>query len=135
MIALVGQLGIDLIRDHEQILFLDHLCDGFQIRPLHDRTRRVIRERQYQYLGLVRAGIAQFLRGQTEFVLCLQFDDHRFCPGQDRTGLIGYVAGLRDQHFVSRIDHRTQRDIDALGTADRHHDLMVVVILHTDAAL
>ena len=50
----VGQLRIDLIGNDVKIFLNDNLCDLLQILPLHDRTGRVIRERQYQDLGLRR---------------------------------------------------------------------------------
>ena len=109
-------------------MFFNNFRNSLQIGLLHNGTGRVIRERKDQHLRFLRDCCFQFLSGQTEFVLRFQVNDHRRCACQDRAGLIGYITGLGDQHFVSRIAHGTQADIDRLGTTYRYQHFMLPVI-------
>ena len=131
MLLFISKLRIDLVRHNKNVMFFDNFRNGFQIRLLHDGTGRVVRERKDQHFCLVRDRCFQFLCSQAEFILRLQINDHRRCSCQDRTGLIGYITGLGDQHFVSRITHGTQSDVDSLGTTDRYQHFVLPVIGYT----
>ena len=54
----VSKLRIDLIGNHENVFFPDHLRNGFQILLFHDRTGRVVGEGKNQDLGLLCDGIS-----------------------------------------------------------------------------
>ena len=49
--AAVGQLGINLIRKHEDIGSAQYLRDLLQMVPPHDRAGRIVGERQDQQFG------------------------------------------------------------------------------------
>ena len=61
MISCVGQLRINLIRKHVNIVADDHFCDRFEIFSCHNRTGRIVRERQYQKFCLIGDRILQLL--------------------------------------------------------------------------
>ena len=109
-------------------MLLNDLCNSLEIRLFHNGSRRIVGERKDQDLRLVRDCCFQFLCSQAEFILRLQVNDHRSRSCQDRTGFIGYVAGLGDQDFISRIAHGTQPDIDCLRATDCHQHFMLPVI-------
>ena len=129
MIPSIGQLTVYFIGNHEKILFQNHFRNGFQILPLHDRPRRVVGEGKDEHLGFIRNGVAELLRRQAELIFRLQIDEYRNRIRQDSTGFIGNVAGLRNQHLISRIDHRAQGDINGFRPSHRDQYLMGGIIL------
>ena len=130
----IGQLSINLIGDHEQVMFLHDLCDLFQIFPLHDRSGRVIWKWEHQKLGLGGQLLKKLFRGQAELVLLLQLDHHRYAVCQHCAGQIGYIAGLGDQYLIPRVDHSPHSDIYGFAAAHCHHDLRICIIGHVTSA-
>ena len=61
MLFFVSQLGINLIRHDEYVMFPDNFRNGFQIAALHNCPGRIIGEWKYKYLGFIRDGLFQFL--------------------------------------------------------------------------
>ena len=118
MLFQIGKLCIDLIAQHIQIVFFNYLCNGLQILPLHHGTGWIVRERKHQKLGLRRNCGLQFLRCQSKLILRLQFNNDRHAVGQHRTRYIGYIAGLRNQHLVTGVQHGTHGNINRLTATD-----------------
>ena len=128
MLRLVGQCAVNLIGEDIQIMVHAEFCDRLEILARHDRSCRIVRERQNQDLRLRRVSGLEFLECQLELIFFLHLDNHRHAACQNRTRFIGNVARLRNDDLISRIEHRTQRDIDRLGAADRNHDLLVRIV-------
>ena len=135
MVARVAELGINLIRQHVNVFLDNDLGDFLQILLGHNRAGGIVRERQYQNLGLVCDGVPQLPGSQAEFILLLQLDDHRHTVGQHTAGLIGYVAGLGNQHLVARIQHGTEGHINAFAAAYGNQPLPERVVAYMNAAL
>ena len=135
MLFLVTELCIDLICDHKDILFPDNFRNLLQVLLFHDRTCRIIGKWQDQYLRLVCDRIPQFLCCQAEFIFFLQFNNHWHCICKNRTGFIGYIAGLWDQYLLSRIDHCPECQINRFRTTNRYQDLMHFIIMDSLASL
>ena len=92
---------------------------------VHNRTGRIVRERQYQKFCLIGDRIHQLL---------VQLNGtHSLLSGSMTTGtpsaktahgMIGYITWLWDQHFIARIDHDTHRKVDRLTAAYGHQHLV-----------
>ena len=128
MIRFISQFTVNFIRNNEQILFQNHLRNLFQILLFHNRPRGVVGERKHKHLGFVRNGIPKLLCGETEFILSLQVNDDRNGIGQHSAGLVGYVAGLGNEHLIPRIDHGTQGNVNGLRTAYGNQHLIGIVV-------
>ena len=115
----IGQFGVDFIRDHVQVMFQTDLCHLLEILPAHDGAGRIVREREDQNLGLIRDMFLHLCCGKAEFILLLQGDRYRNAVCQSRTGDIGDIARLRDQHFIARIEHGPEGQIDRLRSPHR----------------
>ena len=131
----VGQLRIDLIGDDIEVILDDDFRDRLQFLPGHDRTGRIVREGQDQHLGLRRDFCPEILRHQLEAVLLLQFQDHRDAVSEDNAGLVGHIAGLRDDDLVPGIQHGAEGKVDSFGTADRDRDLGIRIVGNAETAL
>ena len=96
MLLQIRQLRVDLVADDIKVVLSYDLRDLLQIFFLHDGAGRVIRERHHQKLGLRCDSSLQRFRRQTEFILRLQFNDHRNAPREHGTRHVGHVARLRN---------------------------------------
>ena len=135
MLPSIGQFPVDLIGDHIQILFQDHLRDLLQILSFHHGPRGVVGEGEHKELGFLRYGIPQLLRGQAELVFLLQVDKDRNRVRQNGAGLVGNIAGLRDQHLVARVHHGPQGDVDGFRPSHRDQNLMGGIIFQIKTPL
>ena len=127
-LAGVGQLRVDLVREHVEIMLDDDGNELFQVFLLHDRAGRVVREGEHEDLALVGDRRFELLRLQAEFVLRLQVDDDRDRVREDRARLIGDVARLGNDDFVALVDHRAEHEVDGLGAADGDQDFFPGII-------
>ena len=132
MLSAVGELRIDLVRNHKEVMGEHHLADRLQIRLFHDGARRVIRKRDEKHFCPPCDLLLQFLRRQTESVLRLQWNRYRNSPAQLHAGNVGHIGGFNHQHFVSRIHQRTQRQINPLACTHCNKDLIRPVIVQIE---
>ena len=128
----VGQFGVDLVRNHQDIRIFEHLGERFKIRPLHDAAGGVVGIGQDQRLGAGRDARLQLLRKQFEAVIRAGGDAHRHAARKVHAGRIGNIGRIGNEHLIARLQHRAQRKVDALGCADGDDDFIVRVII--DAA-
>ena len=103
-----------LLNDRNQLL---------QILTLHNRSRRIVRERHDQNLRFRRDCRFKLLRCQTKLILFLQLNHNRLSVCHDHARLVGDIGGLRDQNLISGIDHCAHRKVNGLGAAHRHENL------------
>ena len=132
MLCLICKFGVNLIRKYIQIMSLHNFGDRLQIFFCHDRSGRVIWERHYQHLCLRCDRCFQFFCRQLEFIFLLKRNHNRVTVCQNRTRHIRHITWLRDQDFISLIQHCTQCHINSFTSSDRHHDLMIRVIFYMD---
>ena len=135
MVSAVGELRINLIGDHKNVVLDDDFRNGLQILLGHDGSGGVVGEGKHQKLGPVRQLLQKLLRCQPELILLLQLDDHRHAIRQHRAGQVGHVAGLGNQHLIPRIEHSAHGNVNGLASAHRNHDLMIRVIVGPKAAV
>ena len=135
MLRTVGEFGINLIRNHIQVVLFYKLGDGLKIFPGHDRPRRIVRERHDEHLRLRRHMLFKLFHRQLEFILILQRDDDRNAVRHHSAGQIGHIARLREQHLVPRIQHAAEPDIDRLTPPDCDKRLLLGIIRNADLSL
>ena len=111
---------------------LHNFRNWLQIFFCHDRSCRIVREWHHQHFRLWRDRFLQLFCRQFEFVLFLKGNHNRITVCQNGARYIRYIARLRDQDFISRIQHCAQCHIDSFTSSDRHHDLMIRVIFYMD---
>ena len=131
----ISQLGINLIRKNKQIVFYYNFCNLLQLAAVHHRSGGVVGEGKNQKLCLRRNLFQKLFRRQTELILFLQLNRNRNTSGQNSTGHIGNIAGLRNQNLVSRIQHGPHGNINALAAAYRYYNLLVRIIADMTASL
>ena len=102
-LAVVCQFGINLIRNHKQILFQNNFYNFFQFLFFHNGARRVVGEGKDENLCLVCNLLQKLFRSQLELVLFLQLNGHGYAVCQGNTGHIGHVAGLGNQYLISLV--------------------------------
>ena len=127
-LPVIGQLSIDLIRDHQQIVSLDDRRDGLQVLPPHDCASRIIGIRQDQRLGSIRDARLQQFRRKAEVILCPRLQRHGLSAREGHARRIAHIARIRDQYLLSRFDRGPQRKIDRFAGADRDDDLCLRIV-------
>ena len=116
-LAAVGQLGINLIRQNDDVLIPQQRRDGFQVLPAHHGPRGIAREREDDELCARRDGRLQLLRRQLKAVFSFQRQRHGHAARQRGDGVIADKARLRDDDFVAGVHQRADAHIDGLGAA------------------
>ena len=130
----VGQLGINLVGDDEQVVLQDDRHQLFQVFLFHDGAGRIVGVGDEQGLGFRRDGRFQFLRLQAEIVFLLQVDGHRNAAGHAHAGLVGNEAGLGQDHLVAGLHRGTEGQVDRLAAADGNEALLSRIVGDTDLA-
>ncbi len=111
MLVAVGQLGVDLVGDDQNIRALQHLGDSLQIAALHDAAGGVAGIGQHQRLGLGGDGRLQLLGSQTELVLRLRLHkDGRAKAHAGQRAIADKGRGGNDD-LVAGFDAAAQRQI------------------------
>ena len=129
MVSAVGELCVNLIREHKEVFFLHHFRDSLKILPAHDGASGVVRERKDENLRLFRDMFQELFFRQTELIFRLKLNDMGLSAGQNTAGNIGNITGLRDQHLIAGIQHDAHRKVDGLTAAHRNQCLGNRVII------
>ena len=124
----VGQLGVDLVGDDDQVALAGEGGDVLQVRPAHDGAGRVVREVEHQHLGAWRDLGFQHGAREAKAVLGARLDRHRHAVREEDRRAIGDVARLVVKHLVARVEQRPQRQVQRLADADRDEHLVVRVV-------
>ena len=101
MFSVIGQIGVDFVGNHNEIVLLGKLRDGGQSFPRHDRSGRVVRISDQQGFGPWGHGCGQLIDGDAKLVFAGAADADRSAAGQRHARLVGNVTGFRHQYFVS----------------------------------
>ena len=115
----VGQFGVNLVADHEQVLLHANLGQSIQFRTAQYRPGRVGRKIQEQNLGAGR-GAGYLLRIQPKTIIGPGVDGPPLRMGQGDGGGIGHIAGLVIKDGFPGIEHCPQRQVDRLADTDRN---------------
>ena len=132
----IDEFAVDLVREEEQVVFLDQIADLVHLPPRIEVTRRVVGVADQD---AARAFVDQFLelldRGQREAVLDRRYHraDHR--SGRDREGHVVGIGRFGDDDLVARVETRHEGEQHGFGTArgdddllGREFDLVLVVV-------
>ena len=121
----IGQLAVNLVRQHHNFGSPQHLGDFLQMLAAHHAPRRVVGERQHQHFGPGRDSRPQRGGRQTEPILRPGDDRHRHSSRHAGQRLIADEARLGDQHLVPRIQQGAKSQVDGLAASHRHQDFVL----------
>ena len=124
MRALEGELRVNLIGQHEQVLLAAERGDFLQLLPRARAAGRIARQVEHQDLGARLPGGPQRLGRERKAVLGIGWHRDPLPVRQRDAGKIAHVARLVIHDLVTRIDERPAGEIERLADADRHDDLV-----------
>ncbi len=134
-IPFIRQLGIDLVRDDDQIPLAGHPRQRLHVRPVQRAAGRVGREVQHHGPRAGRQPLLEPLGCQPEPVLEGGRHRHRLGPGQRDHGPVRHVARLVIGDLHAGLGHGPNRQIQPLAHPDGHQNLGVRVVGHPERAL
>ena len=110
----VGQLGIDLIGDYQEIVLHHHIGQLLQIGSGHDCSGGIVGVAEQQNPAFVRHRRGHILRTEPE--LLLQPGGYRpgHATGQDHVRGVGHIAWLGHYGLVSGIEGGPEGQVDRL---------------------
>ena len=135
MLTAVGQLGIDLVADHHDLMLADDLRQRFQIGAGHNSAGGVVRVRKDQRLGAGRDGRTHLLGGKTEVRILPRFHAHGSSARENHAGAVADIAGFRHQHLVAGGKHGPQGYVNGFAGAHGDDHLRVRVVRRVIAPL
>ena len=132
--AVEGQVLVDLVGDHDEVVLDRHVGHRLQLLPAEHRPGRVVRAVEQHEPGARRHRGPQRVDVEPEVgrpqrhrpAYAARHLDHRD---------VRVVVGLQHDHLVARVDQPEQRRCDPLGAAGGHHHLAVRVELEAVVAL
>ena len=122
--AAVGQLGVDLVGNDEQVVLFDDGHERLELRARHDAARRVVGIREKQRLRARGDRPFQRLGRQDEAVLLDAAHGDGRAARQLHAGDVGDVAGVGDEDLVPRLADGAHHEVDALARADGDDDVL-----------
>ena len=132
----VGQLGIDLVADHDQVVFHKHVAQALQQRAVQHRAGGVVGVGQNHGLGAGRHGSGQRFGHQRKAVLFAGGHGHGHAARKYHARRIADVTGFGDEHLIAGVHQHAQAQINALAGANRDQNFFpgiigqVVAVLH-----
>ena len=128
LLAAVREVAVDLVGDDDEVVLLGEGGNREQVLARHDGARRVVRVADEQHLRLWRHVLLELVRRDAELILDLGRHGDGLAAREDRAGLIGDVARLRDEDFVARREDGAHDEVERLADADRHEDVRVSIV-------
>ena len=133
VLPLKGQLGVNLVGDHEQVVALGQAGDRLERLAGHRAAGGVGGEVQHERLGLGRDCLLDRLGGDGESVLGEARHGHRHAVGQRDAGRVADIARFVVNDLIAGIDDGPQRDVERLADADADEDLRLRVVAHAES--
>ena len=128
LLAAVREVAVDLVGDDDEVVLLGEGGDSEEVLARHDGARRVVRVADEQHLRFRRHVLLELVWRDAELVLNLGRHGDGLAAREDRAGLIGDVARLRDEDFVARREDGAHDEVERLADADRHEDVRVSIV-------
>lgn len=129
MVALVREIGVDLVGEHSQIVFAGEGGDRFEIALAHRRARRVVRIAEDERLGVRSSVFAERIHREFEIVRLSGGDRYGLAAGEGHARHVRDVRWLGDRHPIAGIDERAEGDVDGLARAGGHEHLPVGIVV------
>ena len=118
MLALIQQLGINLIGDDHKIVFHRNRSDLFQAFQRHHSPGRIAWKIQQKHLGPRCDLPAQHGRIERKSVFDFRLNRNRNAVRHPHFRRVGDETGFRIQHLVTGVEERPHGDIERFTDAD-----------------
>ena len=125
----VGQLAVNLIGQHINLVLLQHSTNGLQVLPAHHRSGGIVRVWEHQQLGLRRNSSFQRGSRQTEVVFFLRYQRHSHAAANLYQRFVAHKGRLHHQHLITGAHQCADGHINAFGTANCHQHLIFSPVL------
>ncbi len=129
MVSLVGQRGVNFVREDEQIVFADERRDLREFVAGHRRAGRVVRVTQHEHLGVRRPRRFERVTGQYELVVRGGRNRKRVAARKRDARNVRDVRRLRNRNCVAGIDKRAHGEVDGLARSGSHQNLAIRIVL------
>ena len=125
--AVIDQALVDLVREHQDVLFDGDLREAFQGLPGQSAAGGVVRRHQHQELGAVGDLPADLVQIHLVAVLLLQRVAHRNRAQDLRDVDVVHPDRIRHQELITLVQDSHQGVEDCLGEAHGDHDVLCFV--------
>ena len=124
----VGEISVYFIGNDDEVMLFCKVRHGQKILFSHNGAGGVVGVANEKRLGLFGDMLFQLCCRDAEGVFLLGRHSHRHAAGQDSASLVGYIAGLRDQHLVSRGEDSTHGYVQGLADTYGDKDICIPVV-------
>ena len=131
----IGQLGVNLIREHKQVVRLQKRQNLFEVFAGHDSAGRVVRVGEHQHFGAGGEQRREQLGRYFELVLRLCVQRHGNAAHHLNQRRIADKAGLGHDHLVAGVNDGAERHVNRLAAADGDENLGLRLIMQAEAAV
>ena len=128
MIFTVCKLGIDFVGEDSDICIAKHLGKLLKLALCQNRACWIVRERENKKLCFVAYSLAKLLCSKLKVVFKLCFNRNNLRTAHFCNRLVANERGSRQNHLISRIDKRTDCNINSLASADSNDYLVAFVV-------
>ena len=131
----IGQLGIDFVADHDEVVFHKHVAQALQQRAIQHRAGGVVGIGQNHGLGAGRHGGGQRFGHQGKAVLLAGGHGHGHAARKHHARRVADVAGFGDEHLVAGVHQHAQAKVNTFAGPDRHQNFLLGVVGQVVAVL
>ena len=129
--AAIGQIPVNFIRNDDEIVLLGESGNFYEIFFRHHSACRIIRVADEKRLR-ARGDVGLELLGRdAEIVFKLRRNGYGFAACECDAGLVGNIAGLGDQHFITGRENGAHGDIEGFADAYRDEHILCGIIGNT----
>ena len=128
--AAVGKMSIKLVADDNQVVLYSPVTDSLNLFLAHNSAGRVIGVTKHNSLGLGRNSLFQIFNGRHKAVFLISFYGNRLAACQNNASLVGNVAGLGQNNFITGMHNRSNSGVQCFADTDGYHDFGFRIIFH-----
>ncbi len=132
LLLIITKLGVNLIRQHKEVVLHTDGSNLLQRLARSNRTRGVRGKIQHQHLGTRGNGSLQFGWIQCKKIINTRLHRLGRTVSHHHRGSVAHIAGLMVQHLIPWIQQTTQRQVNSLAHSHRGQNLTQRVIFHME---
>ena len=128
--AAVGKMSIKLVADDNQVMLYSPVADSLNLLLAHNSAGRVIGIAKHNSLSLGRNSLFQIFDSRHKAVFLISFYGNRLAACQNNAGLVGNVAGLGQNNFVTGMHNGSNSGVQCFADTDGYHDFGFRVVFN-----